>query len=376
MTNTTKIIGLTGNIATGKSIIRRMLENTGALGIDADEIAHRMLYPCAPAYQAVVETFGEKIISPKGEIVRSKLGEIVFSNPDKLRKLESLIHPWVTVAIKQRIQQSKTPIIVIEAIKLLESDLKDLCDTIWVSHVSERHQLRRLQQTRGLSLSQAKRRISAQPPSSEKLLQADVVINTNGSFKTTWESIQKALNDTIQKEHITKKPHINSTQGCDLGESGDRFNKGLINIWQEWSPFAAQEIYKYLGEQMILPLFQDGECIAFLHWTNRNFSAKVDCVFPKKAFQKREASSLNAFQHQAESHQCEILILPVGLVFQKNLDLINLGYQKMAVADFSYPAWQAAVKEHTQEKNFKVWAKILAQPIEKEDILTKYQIKN
>ncbi len=108
------LIGLTGNIATGKSVVRRMLVNHGALGLDADLIAHRTQYPGGKAYQAIINTFGSDILSPEKEISRAKLGEIVFADPDRLIVLEALVHPAVTADIEERIEQATLPIVVIE----------------------------------------------------------------------------------------------------------------------------------------------------------------------------------------------------------------------------------------------------------------------
>ena len=196
MTSVKRIIGLTGNIATGKSVVRRMLVNHGALGIDADVIAHRVLYPGGAAYKPVIEAFGKQILSPTGEIIRKKLAEIVFSSPEHLTKLEKLTHPAVTTAIQTRIETANRPIVVIEAIKLLESSLVDLVDALWVSHVAEDEQLTRLIETRKLSVDDARQRIAAQPPQSEKLSRANVVIHTAGTFESTWHQIHTALNDT------------------------------------------------------------------------------------------------------------------------------------------------------------------------------------
>jgi len=370
MINAAKIIGLTGNIATGKSVIRRMLANSGALGIDADDIAHRMLYPGAPAYQSVIENFGEQILSPQGEISRRKLGEIVFTEEEKLKTLENLIHPWVTIAIKKRIEKSSTPIVVVEAIKLLESNLIRLCDTVWVSHASEDHQTKRLQDTRNMNQTQARRRISAQPPQSEKLERAEVVINTEGAFKDTWESIQDALNDTIQTHIKINPPHFNNSQGWQSGSIRNMTIKNLADCWQKLTAFSSHDIYESLGTQMVLPLFQGEHCGGFILWNNHNFSASIDSVYPKALVKTRASSVLTAFEHHAHQNQCEILLLPVQFVTQKGIILENLGYKKQTSDDLTYPAWQTALKKEIRANGKEIWVKIIDQPVETEAYLT------
>ena len=117
------VIGLTGNIATGKSVVRKMLEHLGAYGIDADALAHRAMAKDAPGYQPVLNTFGRYILAPDEQIDRSKLARIVFTDPEALARLELIVHPLVAQAIDVLVRRSHHKVIVIEAIKLLESGL-------------------------------------------------------------------------------------------------------------------------------------------------------------------------------------------------------------------------------------------------------------
>ena len=100
------IIGLTGNIATGKSVVRRMLEHLGAYGINADALTHRVLSRGAPGYQPVVELFGKRILNSDGEIDRDKLGKLVFNDLNALADLESIVHPFIMQASRLADQTS------------------------------------------------------------------------------------------------------------------------------------------------------------------------------------------------------------------------------------------------------------------------------
>src|SRR5512142_578725 len=117
------VIGLTGNIGTGKSVVRRMLEHTGAFGIDADAFSHRAIAKGAPGYGRVVETFGRWVVGPDGEIDRAKLGRLVFADPSGLAQLEAIVHPLVLQAVDYMVQRTDKPVVVIEAIKLLEANM-------------------------------------------------------------------------------------------------------------------------------------------------------------------------------------------------------------------------------------------------------------
>jgi len=124
------VIGLTGNIGTGKSVVRRMLEHLGAYGIDADALSHRAIAKGAPAYEPILETFGRYVLGPDDQIDRRKLGKLVFSDSEALKQLESIVHPLVNQAVDLIVRRAPQKIIVIEAIKLLESSLAEVCDSI------------------------------------------------------------------------------------------------------------------------------------------------------------------------------------------------------------------------------------------------------
>ncbi len=138
------VIGLTGNIGTGKSVVRRMLEHLGAYGIDADALSHRVTAKDAPGYQPIVKTFGRWILGPDGQIDRGKLARVVFSDPEALKTLEGVVHPLVNQAIDFLIQRSKQRVVVVEAIKLLEAGIGKQCDTIWVTYAPPETQAARL----------------------------------------------------------------------------------------------------------------------------------------------------------------------------------------------------------------------------------------
>ena len=126
------IVGLTGNIAVGKSLVMGMLSSLGAATIDADRVAHEAILRGAPAYDAVLREFGAGILDADGQIDRSALGNIVFSDAVKLRRLEAISHPAIRKRIDGLIRDAREEVIVIEAIKLLEGSLKDRVDAVIV----------------------------------------------------------------------------------------------------------------------------------------------------------------------------------------------------------------------------------------------------
>jgi len=184
------VIGLTGNIATGKSVVLRMLEELGAKTIDADALAHQVMHKGSPVWQAIVEEFGSDILRPDGEIDRGKLGRVVFSDPAALHRLEKLVHPAVIAATRELIRQAEEKVVAIEAIKLIEAGMRPLCDTLWVVNCRKDQQLARLMAQRGLSREEALLRIEAQPPQEEKIASADVAIDNSGNIEETRRQVE------------------------------------------------------------------------------------------------------------------------------------------------------------------------------------------
>ncbi|MFO7663997.1 MAG: dephospho-CoA kinase [Chloroflexota bacterium] len=186
------IIGLTGNIATGKSAVMRMAAERGALTIDADRVVHELMDGDATIQATVAEAFGPDVRRVDGRIDRGTLGKIVFEDPDQLRRLERLLHPAVRGEIARRVADSSADVVMIEAIKLLEGPLAAACDQIWVTACTRETQLARLRICRGLDEAAANARIDAQTPQAEKIARADVVIRTDGLMEDTQAQFEVA----------------------------------------------------------------------------------------------------------------------------------------------------------------------------------------
>ena len=202
------LIGLTGNIACGKSTVLAMLSALGARTVDADPVTHRVQQPGTPVYEQIVAAFGRgTATAPDGPLDRRKLGEIVFGDAAALARLERIVHPAVQAELQAwlknvahstghgtREQPRLSPVAVVDAIKLLERGWKAEADAIWVVTCAPEQQLERLMTTRGLSRAEAERRIAAQPPQAEKVVQAHVVIDNSGSQSATREQVERAWN--------------------------------------------------------------------------------------------------------------------------------------------------------------------------------------
>ncbi len=186
------LIGLTGNIATGKSAVLGMLRDLGAATIDADAVAHRLLEKGTPVWREVVERFGPDILRPDGHVDRVRLGAIVFADPQALQQLEAIVHPAVTARIAELVRRAAERVVVIEAIKLIEAGMDRDCHALWVVTCPREQQIERLMAQRGLSYDEAVLRIEAQPPQEEKIALADVVIDNSGTLEGTRRQVERA----------------------------------------------------------------------------------------------------------------------------------------------------------------------------------------
>ena len=176
------VIGLTGGIATGKTLVSETLRNLGATIINADLVGHEAYLPHTETWQAVVDAFGSDILDEDGQIVRPKLGAIVFSDPSKLEQLNSIVHPRIYAMISDRIEGLKlegVDTVVVEAALLIEAGWTPLVDEIWVL-TSPIEQVYSRLTGRGMTRDQAQARVESQMPQDERVTHADLVIANNG----------------------------------------------------------------------------------------------------------------------------------------------------------------------------------------------------
>ena len=189
-----KVIGLTGGIGSGKTTVSQFLAELGAVIIDADKIGHEVFKPNTEAWQEIVATFGSQILTPDGDIDRKKLGEMVFTNPESLSRLNRIMHPRMREIVKAQIEDyrhQEVDVVVLEAPVLLEAGWTSLVDEVWVTVASEATILKRLKERRGLSKQKALTRIHSQLSSEEQIRHANVVINTDCSLNELKATVEK-----------------------------------------------------------------------------------------------------------------------------------------------------------------------------------------
>jgi dephospho-CoA kinase len=184
------LIGLTGNIGSGKSTVLAMLEQLGARIVDADGLVHEVMDKGTPVWQAVVDTFGEAVLDEAGRIDRQKLGSVVFEDPQALKRLEEIVHPAVDESFRELMQNAEEPVIALEAVKLIQSGVHQMLNSLWLVTCPEEERLRRLVEDRGLDPEEVQERLRAQMPEEEQARWADVVIDNGGTLERTWEQVE------------------------------------------------------------------------------------------------------------------------------------------------------------------------------------------
>lgn len=346
------VIGLTGNIATGKSVVRKMLEHLGAYGIDADALSHRAISKGAPGYGSVVETFGKWILDADGQIDRGKLGKLAFANPDAMEALEAIIHPLVRVAVNVLVRQSNHKVIVLEAIKLLDGDLHNACDSIWVADCSQEEQARRLVHKRSLPIAVAQQRISAQSPQEAKRRKAHVVIDNSGSFENTWKQVVEEWRALIPAK-IVPPPEPKVKRGnLEVYKAGPK-EAGVIasfinHVTLGYRQVSQDEIMADFGEKAFLLLELDKKVSGLMGWQVENLVSRVDDVLLEEKAPVSDSLKimLSEIEDSSKELQCEALLLFLKpRLAQHEMVLKSLGYTTRTIRSLSVRAWQDAAVE-------------------------------
>ena len=197
-------VGLTGNIACGKSYASRVFAELGAHVIDADRIVHGLLASGTKTYDRILDAFGEGILNQDGEIDRKRLARIVFFDSDKRASLNRLVHPGVGAEILRRIceleQSSSNGIVIVDAALMVETGNHEMYHRLIVVSCDPALQVSRLMSRDGLTEKEARARIESQMPIGEKRKLADYVIDTSGTMKQTRDQAEAIYRDLIIRE--------------------------------------------------------------------------------------------------------------------------------------------------------------------------------
>ena len=192
-----KVIGLTGGTGSGKSVVSKSLAEAGAVIVDADKIAHEIILKDEPAYREIVEYYGTGILDAEGNIIRKKLGEIVFNDKEKLAFLNQCTHKYITAEVRRQIAAAKeegtAAAIIVDAPLLLEAKLEAVCDLVWVVYADPEVRAQRVMARDGISYELAKARISNQKSWEEYRSAASTVIDNSKDLVHLKEQMSEVL---------------------------------------------------------------------------------------------------------------------------------------------------------------------------------------
>jgi len=205
------IVGLTGGIASGKSTIADMFKREGAYIIDIDMVSRDVVKPGRPAWQEVVHIFGKEVLNEDQTLNRKKVGDIVFSDAGKRKKLEKIIHPKITAEKLRQIgeieAQNKRAIVIVDMPLLIETDKQDTVDKVVLVYASPRNQIERLVKRDGLSLEEAHKRLASQMPIENKKKYAHYIINNEEPLEEVQKTVIEIFRE-LKKEEAQKQSKL------------------------------------------------------------------------------------------------------------------------------------------------------------------------
>ncbi|MFA4875757.1 MAG: dephospho-CoA kinase [bacterium] len=207
MKNHTKVIGLTGNIGTGKSTVAWMMGELGVPVLDADEIAHEVIAPHSAAWKAIFERYGRTVMRDDNVIDRAALARIVFQDPIERKFLESVIHPHVKEAIEHRVAdyaRKGHQFVLVEVPLLFEARWEDEFDAVIVVRSNEEQEIERCKEKFGMTREETMLRLGAQYPLARKVAAADAVIDNDGTIEETRVQVNR-LHQEMVKGNFPKK---------------------------------------------------------------------------------------------------------------------------------------------------------------------------
>jgi dephospho-CoA kinase len=195
-------VGLTGGIATGKSLVGSMFAELGAHLIDADKIGHELMAPGEPVYEEIVKRFGSEILNPDKTVNRGKLAELAFDQRrPRIYELNGLLHPGIIQRYEKRMEEiaasEPNAIVMLEAALLLEAGLRKRFDRIVVVSCKPQQRIERWEQRQHVDAESARRevtrRMMAQAPQEAKIQVADFVIDNSGTIEQTRAQVEKVF---------------------------------------------------------------------------------------------------------------------------------------------------------------------------------------
>ncbi|MEJ2758304.1 MAG: dephospho-CoA kinase, partial [Anaerolineales bacterium] len=314
----------------------------------------------------IIEQFGRFILDPQRNIDRAKLAKLVFSDKEALASLEAIVHPYIRQAVDYLIEKAGQDVIVVEAIKLLESPLRERVDSIWVTTASENNQLSRLSRKRGMSLEEARKRMANQSSQEEKIAAADVVIRNNRGFDDTWEQVNQAWEKLFPQMAEEDAGQLAAEKLRAGIKPVGKIDPALANLEVERAkPRQAEEIARFInkiadkklnrmdimaafGEKAFMILYANDQLVGVMGWQVENLVARVDEVWLDDVIESPTAVQelMKKIEAASKELQAEALLVFVDpeQVAEANI-WQPLKYQVLTIPQLEVNAWQEAAVE-------------------------------
>ena len=373
------VIGLTGNLAMGKSLVRRMLEHLGAYTIDAGGLAYQAMAPGAPAYKPVVETFGTWILDGEKRVDRARLAALSFAHPEALARLQDLTQPIIGRAVDTLIGRAGQNIVVVEATDLLEGAFADAVDAVWVVNAAPDAQVARLIKL-GLSEWEARKRIDLQNPQAAKLDHADVVIANGGTPEQAWTTVQaewsrliESLGHEAEAEEEARTVTVEAQPAVDgmMDITEVTILRGMPRNVDEIAGLMGRlskrevsrmDVMMAFGQKSYLLAQANGEKVGLVGFQVENLITRVDefLLRPDAAQASVVKELIEAVEAASRDLQSEIgfFFLPAKSTPAVLEAFTAMGYAHQEVDQIKVPAWREAARE-SQPENSVIYAKKL-----------------
>lgn len=326
------VIGISGSIGSGKSLIRHLLAMRGVLTVDADELTHFLLAKGKAGYVEALHHFGKQILTEDGKLDRGKLGRIVFNNPLELQKLEMVIHPLVNETLQAILQDVSCPLFAVEAIKLYDSDLIHSVDSRWFVTSTTDSQMARLEKTRGMTRQEVLERLNQQ--SFPKNMSVDHFIENNSLIADTWERVGVIWQEMVQHVPGFQKAAQSLAQAIPISILDFPGLKQIDADTRSQIQPALQNDVEFSFEENVL---QSQSFItpvrgtkAFFVWEFNHFNILVNGI-PQNGDEKNILEELQKLEILAQlwSANCVVVKLKREQEFLKQ-GLISNGYQELS----------------------------------------------
>jgi dephospho-CoA kinase len=320
----------------------------------------------APGYPLVLEAFGRWVLDEEEQIDRTRLAKVVFSDADALERLESIVHPLVEHAVDLLIRRAKQSVVVIEAIKLLETQLASGCDTVWTVDAPEEHQISRLVHKRELSESAAKHRVTTQPPQELKLRAAKVVISNNGSFEHTgdqvqaeWAKLPKPKEPLLPPPPPTKPGQITVRRGKP--QDADEIARFITRVSHGRRRMTRHDVMAAFGEKAYLMIERDNQLSGVTGWQVENLVTRIDEIYFEQGLPLDQTipALMETVERASIELQSEASLLFLPPVLAQHVGTWrSVGYRPQTIQGLGVRAWQEAAIE-SMPRGASLWFKQL-----------------